>query len=91
MTERRSESWHVGKEIPLALLFAIFMQTLGAIWWAATVTTKLDDLSYQVASLNADKYSQHDALRDQALAEEKINNLKRRLDYMEQAKWQRKQ
>lgn len=86
-----NEGWHVGKEIPLALLFALFMQTAGAIWWAATMSTKLDDLSYQVAALNADKYSQRDAARDQSLYDEKINNLKRRVDYMEQTKWQKKQ
>jgi len=28
------ESWHVGKESPLAMLFAIFIQTGDAIWWA---------------------------------------------------------
>jgi len=92
--ERRvnqKESWHVGKEIPIAMLIAILAQTGAAIWWAAsfsaTVTTKLDDLSNQVASLTADKYTQHDAIRDQALINERIENLKRQV---EEAKWQRK-
>lgn len=90
MPEKR-ESWHVGKEIPIAMLFAIFMQTAGGIWWAAsfsaTVTTKLDDLSYQVAALTADKYTQHDAIRDMALQNEKIENIKRQI---EEIKWKRK-
>lgn len=85
------ERWHVGKEIPIAMLFAICMQSAAGIWWAAsfsaTVTAKLDDLSNQVAALTADRYSQHDALRDQALVNEKIDNLKRE---MEELKWQRK-
>lgn len=88
---KQSEKWHVGKEIPLAMLFAILVQTGAAIWWAAsfsaTVTTKLDDLSNQVAALTADKYTQHDALRDQALINEKIDNLKRQV---EDIKWKRK-
>jgi hypothetical protein len=91
MDDRRADQWHVGKEIPLAMLFAILIQTGAAIWWAAsfsaTVTTKLDDLSNQVAALTADKYTQHDALRDQALMNEKIDNLKRQ---MEDMKWRRK-
>lgn len=90
MPEKR-ESWHVGKEIPIAMLFAIFMQTAGGIWWAAsfsaTVTTKLDDLSNQVAALTADKYTQHDAIRDMALQNEKIENIKRQIEEM---KWKRK-
>lgn len=89
--ERRQDQWHVGKEIPLAMLFAILVQTGAAIWWAAsfsaTVTTKLDDLSNQVAALTADKYTQHDAIRDQALMNEKIENLKRQ---MEDMKWRKK-
>lgn len=88
----KKESWHVGKEIPIAMLFAIFLQTAGAIWWAATMSAKLDDLSYQVAALNADKYSQHDAQRDQALTFQKISELEKRIDRYEQlrsATWQK--
>lgn len=91
----REDNWHVGKEIPIAMLFAIFMQTAGGIWWAAsfsaTVTTKLDDMSYQIAALTADKYSQHDATRDQALVEEKIANIKQSIDAIkEEIKWRKK-
>lgn len=89
--DRRTNQWHVGKEIPLAMLFAILVQTGAAIWWAAsfsaTVTTKLDDLSNQVAALTADKYTQHDAIRDQALLNEKIENLKLQV---EDLKWKKK-
>lgn len=81
------ESWHVGKEIPIAMLFAIFVQTAGAIWWAATLSAKMDDLSFQVASLTAEKYTQHDAIRDQALIAEKIDNINRRI---EELKWPRR-
>jgi hypothetical protein len=88
---QQNDSWHVGKEIPIAMLFAIFLQTAGAIWWAATMSTKLDDLSYQVAALTADKYSQHDAVRDQALIDEKIANLKQSIESIkEEVKWRKK-
>lgn len=91
VTDKTRERWHVGKEIPIALLFAISLQTAGAIWWAATVSAKLDDLSYQVAALTADKYTQHDAIRDQALVTERIENLRQSLSQVkEDMKWQRK-
>lgn len=77
------EKWHVGKEIPLAMLFAIGLQTGGAIWWAATMSAKIDGLSFQVAALTADKYSAHDAEKDQALVNEKLDNLKGRIDKIE--------
>ena len=89
--DRRTDQWHVGKEIPIAMLFALIAQTGAAIWWAASfsaiVTTKLDDLANQVAAITADKYTQHDAIRDQALVEEKINNLKQQIEEM---KWKLK-
>lgn len=94
MERREKEQWHVGKEIPLAMLFAIFLQTAGAIWWAATMTAKIDDLSYQVAALTADKYTQNDAKRDQALLYQKITSVEQRVDKMEvynygARKWQK--
>lgn len=89
---RKDESWHVGKEIPLAMLFAVLIQTMAAVWWAAsfsaTITGKLDNLSYQVASLTADKYSQHDAARDFALIEEKLRSTTQDINQLkEDIKW----
>lgn len=85
---KEKESWHVGKEIPIAMIFTIALQTAGLIWWAATITSKVDSLSYQVASLTEDKYTQHDAIRDQALASERLNNMKQSVDQLkEEMKW----
>lgn len=82
----RREGWHVGKEIPLAMIFAIVMQTMGAIWWAATLSAKLDDLSYQVAALTADKYTKSDAEKDQKYAEQRFSDIERRITNMEHKK-----
>jgi hypothetical protein len=38
MSEERQEAWHLDKRVPIALIAAIVMQTMGAIWWAASVT-----------------------------------------------------
>lgn len=78
------EKWHVGKEIPIALIFAIIIQTGAGMWWAATVTTKIDDLSYQVAAINADKYTKTDAQKDGALYMTQISDLKNRIDHIDQ-------
>lgn len=87
----QKESWHVGKEIPIALIATIAFQTIGLIWWAATITAKVDSLSFQVASLTEDKYSQHDAIRDQALNSEKIENMKQAVNQLkEDIKWMKK-
>jgi len=29
--------WHLNKSVPVAIIFAILMQTAGALWWASKV------------------------------------------------------
>jgi hypothetical protein len=81
--EEERRGWHVGKEIPLAMLFAIVLQSFGAIWWAATLSAKLDDLSYQVAALSAEKYTKTDAEKDQRYLMQKISDSERRITLIE--------
>lgn len=81
--EEERRGWHVGKEIPLAMLFAIVLQSFGAIWWAATLSAKLDDLSYQVAALSAEKYTKTDAEKDQRYLMQRINDSERRITSIE--------
>lgn len=33
-SETRRERWHFGKEVPLALIFGMLVQTGAAVWWA---------------------------------------------------------
>lgn len=46
MSERREENrkWHLDKRVPIAMIFAIFMQTAGAFWWAGTVDARLANM-----------------------------------------------
>lgn len=82
-TNNSTEKWHVGKEIPLALIFAIVVQTGGWIWWAATLSAKVEDLSLQIAAISADKYTATDAKKDSALYLTKFAEHDRRLDNLE--------
>jgi len=36
--------WHLDKRVPIALILTIFIQTVGIVWWAATVTSRVDRL-----------------------------------------------
>lgn len=44
------QHWSVDKRIPVALIFAIFMQTVAGVWWAATTTERLDAVERRVDS-----------------------------------------
>lgn len=89
--ERRTERWHVGKEIPLAIIFAITMQTMGGVWFAATYVAKIDTLTNLMSEFKATQYTQADATRDKEVYAARTNDLTRRVERLEGgAGWARK-
>lgn len=36
--------WTIDKRVPLALIVMLMVQTAGAIWWAATISGRVDQL-----------------------------------------------
>lgn len=45
------ESWHLDKKVPLALILAMAIQTVGVIWWAASLSTRVEHQERQIAGL----------------------------------------
>lgn len=83
--DRRSERWHVGKEIPLAIIFAITVQTMGGVWFAATYVAKIDTLTSLMSEFKATQYTQADARRDKESADARTSDLVRRIERLESA------
>lgn len=84
MVERRQgERWHVGKEIPLALILTLAVQTGSGIWWAATQSAKLDAVAGRLDEFRSAQYTQNDNRRDMAIIHEQHQEFKRRLDTLE--------
>ena len=66
--ERRSASaWHVGREIPIAFIAAILLQTAGGVWWAASLSAKIDAAIATIGEFRAERYTKSDADKDRAL------------------------
>ena len=86
---RESERWHVGKEIPIALIIALFVQTSGAIWWAATQSQKLDNLTELIKEFKSLQYTQDDARKDQAMCLQRYLDNARRIEALEEAQTRR--
>lgn len=69
-----TEHWTVDKKIPLALIFAILLQTIAGVWWAATTTARLSvvesstlkaqDLTERVIRLEVGQQTQTELLKD---------------------------
>ena len=44
MTQYDDRHWHLDKRIPVAIITAIALQTFGAVWWAASLSARVDVL-----------------------------------------------
>ncbi|CAB4180494.1 hypothetical protein UFOVP1040_63 [uncultured Caudovirales phage] len=82
--DRRTEQWHVGKEIPLALMFTLVIQTGGMVWWAATLSQKVDNLNERVAALSLSQFTSIEARGLVAMNGAKQGEQDRRLTTVEE-------
>lgn len=81
--ERRYERWHIGKEVPLAIIFAITAQTFGGVWFAATYVAKIDTLTSLMSEFKASQYTQEDARRDKESISARAGDIVRRIERLE--------
>jgi hypothetical protein len=52
---KRKERWHVGKEIPLAVIFGLLMQTGGLVWWMRGLVAADHDHEKRLALLERER------------------------------------
>lgn len=38
------QNWHLDKRVPIALIFTIVIQTAGLVWWASSLTERVNTL-----------------------------------------------
>lgn len=51
MPETKKESWHLDRRVPLALIFALLVQTAGIVWWAATLQAENEGQETRISRL----------------------------------------
>ncbi len=76
-------SWHIGKEVPLALIFAFAAQTVGLIWSVSGLYNKVDTLVQVVAEIRNERYTKEDGRRDRDAQIQRDNEQDRRLNKLE--------
>ena len=76
----QKEQWHLDKRVPVAIIFAIFMQTAGAIWWASSIQSRVSTNETSIARLTDHSEDLRDAVHEQAIQlgriEEQITGLR---------------
>lgn len=90
VTERRVTNGFVVRFELLGVLLAIIVQTITAVWWGATVTTKMDYMQQAVAGLKielnstmSDRYTNKDAIKDFAVINDRITRTENRITAIE--------
>lgn len=58
-----SEPWHLDKRVPIALIIAIAMQTMGIVWWASSLDHRVRTIEREVMALMQADSVQRDELR----------------------------
>lgn len=77
-SRRSTDKWHVGREIPIALMVMLLIQTGGAVWWASSMSSKLDAALQTLAEFRAERYTKDDARRDRELFMQIIESMRQR-------------
>lgn len=73
---RTTDRWHLGKDIPIALIVAVLLQTAGGIWWMAQLSSKIDNAIQTIGEFRAERYTREDARRDRELMDQKLEALR---------------
>ena len=75
-----TESWHLDKRVPIALILTLALQTSAAVWWAASIQHRVGANEMAVQRLDAVVQIQRDASQSQAIQlgriEEQIGGLR---------------
>jgi hypothetical protein len=50
LSDPAAGNWHLDKRVPIALIFALAVQSGTAIWWAATTTGRISSVESLVQS-----------------------------------------
>lgn len=63
-----AEPWQLDKKVPLAWILALAVQTGGMVWWAASISARVDDHDRRIERVEANGRSQADESRKMAEA-----------------------
>jgi hypothetical protein len=67
MTEPTQAEWHLDKRVPISLIAALAVQTAGIVWWASSLSARVDQAHEAIASLRTSEAAR--AVEDRRISE----------------------
>jgi TolA-binding protein len=75
-----SDDWHLDKRVPITLILALLAQTAGMVWWAASISGRVDVNSRDIQVAQTEMQIMRAAAQTQAVQlgriEEQITGLR---------------
>ena len=50
MNEEPRTGWHMKREVPIALITALIIQTAGMVWWASSLTNRMGQVERRITN-----------------------------------------
>jgi hypothetical protein len=76
----QQQAWHLDRRVPIALIVALAVQTSGIVWWAASLSGRVDQHARDIARTGGEVAVLRDAAQTQAVQmgriEEQISGLR---------------
>jgi TolA-binding protein len=73
-------SWHLDKRVPISLILALLVQTAGMVWWAASLSGRVDVNSRDIRTTQSEMSVLRNSAQTQAVQlgriEEQISGLR---------------
>jgi Tfp pilus assembly protein PilO len=80
LVEPKVEHWSLDKRVPIALIFAIALQTTGVVWYVATLTSRIGVNEVNISRVERDVLATRVSAQNQAVQlgriEEQITGLR---------------
>ena len=85
MNFEKDQAWRLGKEIPVATIVVLLLQTAGVIWWAASTSARVESLEktltiLQVAQSAVDRRQDEEAQRAEGRLLARLDQFAQKLD-----------
>ena len=87
MNQTTTEPWHLDRKVPIALIFAIFMQTAAGIWWASSINQRVGNTEEKIAILKSNQAVTQTEITQQsrqvAVLVEQISNTNKNIERLQ--------
>ena len=64
---RANDRWHIARDIPLAVLVTLVIQTGAGVWFLSQMSARVDSAIETIRELRNERYTREDARRDREL------------------------